>query len=72
MKMDEEKEWIDWNKHTPPEDIRGIFIKYEDGFIGSDRYDYETKKRKYRDSKILGWRFMERGDPNIKTIQCNV
>lgn len=66
--MDEE--WIDWYKHTPPEDIKGILIKYEDGFIDSDRYDFKTKKKKYRDCKILGWKFMERGDPNRKTVQC--
>ncbi len=29
--MDEEKEWIDWDKNTPPDDIRGVFIKYKDG-----------------------------------------
>jgi hypothetical protein len=62
-------DWIDWNKHTPPDDIRGIFILYEDG-IYVDRYDYETKKRKFRDSKIVGWRFMERGTINAKSIQC--
>lgn len=62
-------EWIDWEMHPVPEDIKGIFIKYEDG-IFSDKYDYETKKRKYRDKKILGWRFMKRPDPEEKTIQC--
>ena len=61
--------WIDWNEFPVPEDIRGILIKYEDG-VFSDRYNHVTKKRKYRDSKIIGWRFMERSDPNAKTIQC--
>ena len=63
-------DWIDWDKHTPPDDIRGFFIKYEDGFISSDTYDYKTCKRKFRDSKIVGWRFIERRDPNVKSIQC--
>ena len=69
--MDEEKGWIDWERFTPPDDVKGIFIIYEDNFIDCDRYDCETKKRKYRDSKILGWKFMKRSDPNAKTIQCN-
>lgn len=63
-------EWIEWDKFPVPEDVRGIFIKYEDG-IYSDRYDFHTKKRKYRNSKIIGWKFIERKDPNERTIQCN-
>ena len=64
-------EWIDWKLHPVPEDVRGILIKYEDG-VFADRYDYETKKRKYREGKeIIGWRFMERGDPNDKSILCS-
>ncbi len=63
------EEWINWEDHPVPEDIRGILIKYEDG-IFSDRYD-ETGKRKYREEKkILGWKFMERHDPSKKSIQC--
>jgi hypothetical protein len=65
------EDWINWNKFPVPEDIKGIFIKYEDGFTEADRYDYETKKRKYRDSKIMGWKFMERRDPNKKFVQCS-
>lgn len=62
------QEFIDWEKFPVPEDVKGIFIKYEDGYIGCDRYDHETKKRKYRDSKIVGWKFMER--TSQKSIQC--
>lgn len=65
-------EWISWVDHPVPEDIRGILIKYDDG-VFSDRYDYETKKRKYRERKmILGWKFMERSDPNKKSVQAIV
>lgn len=63
-------DWIDWNKFPVPEDIRGIFIKYEEG-IYSDKYDYETKKRKYLSSKILGWKFIPRRDPNEKSVRCD-
>ena len=53
-------EWIPWAEHPVPEDVRGLLIKYDDG-VFSDRYDYETKKRVYRNSPIIGWKFMERG-----------
>jgi hypothetical protein len=66
-----EMEWIDWEKFPVPESVFGILIKYEDG-IFSDRYDHKTGKRKYRPSKILGWRFMERSDPNKKSVQCQI
>lgn len=66
------KDWINWEEHPAPEDVRGIFIKYEDGFICCDLYCRESKKRKYRSQKIISWRFMERTDPNEKTIQCSV
>lgn len=62
-------EWIPWDIFPVPEDVRGILIKYEEG-IFSDRYDYKTGKRKYRDSKIIGWRFMERLDPREKTVHA--
>lgn len=61
-------EWIDWENHPVPEDIRGFFIKYESGFIDCDRYDHETKKRKYRDEKIVSWEFMER--PKGKSVKA--
>lgn len=63
-------EWVDWENHPVHDDIKGIFIKYEDGFIDCDRYYYKTKERKYRNSKPIGWKFMERKDPSSKTIQC--
>lgn len=64
-------EWISWFDHPVPEDVKGILIKYDDG-VFSDRYNFETKKRKYREGHmILGWKFMERSDPNKKSIQCN-
>ena len=63
--------FISWKEHPVPDDIRGIFIKYEDGFLDCDRYDRETKNRKYRDSAVIGWKFMERKDPNEKNIQCH-
>lgn len=63
-------EWISWQEHPVPDDVRGILIKYDDG-VFPDRYDEATKKRKYRVGKdILGWRWMERSDPNKKSIQC--
>ncbi|MGH2566644.1 MAG: hypothetical protein ACRDE5_19140, partial [Ginsengibacter sp.] len=62
---------ISWLVHPVPEDVKGILIKYDDG-IFSDRYDFETKKRKYREGHIiLGWKFMERSDKNKKSILCN-
>jgi len=64
------EEWISWEKFPVPEDVKGILIKYEDG-IFSDRYDFKTKRREYRDSKILGWKWMERSDPNKKSVLCN-
>ena len=60
-------EWISWDEHPVPEDVRGIFIKYEDG-VYADSYDYETKQRRYRNSKILGWKFIERRES--ATILC--
>ena len=63
-----DNEWIDWEKFPVPEDIKGFFIKYEDGFIDCDRYDYKTKERKFRNSKVIGWKFMERTDE--KSILC--
>ena len=61
--------WISWIDFPPPDDIRGILIKYDDG-IFSDRYD-EKGKRKFREGKeIIGWKFMERRDPSKRTIQC--
>jgi hypothetical protein len=62
-------EWISWNEHPVPNDVKGILIKYEDGVFG-DRYDLETGERKYRDSKIVGWKFMVRRDLTKKTLQC--
>jgi len=64
--------WIDWNEFPVPEDVRGLLFLYEDGSVYPDRYSPETKKRKYRDCKIVGWKFMERRNPNEKSIQCNV
>jgi len=63
-------EWIDWNEHPVPDDVKGFFIKYEDGFIDCDRYCYETKERKYRNSKPIGWKFMERRSKDAKSVQC--
>lgn len=64
-------EWISWFDHPVPDDVKGILIKYDDG-IFSDRYDFETNKRKYREGHmILGWKFMERSNPSQKSIQCN-
>ncbi len=53
-----QNDWISWSEHPAPEDVRGFFIKYEDGIYVDE-------------SKILGWRFMDRRDPSEKTIQCN-
>ena len=62
-------EWISWVDHPPPDDIKGILIKYTDG-VYSDRYDFETKKRIYREGEaVVGWKFMERSDPTKKTHQ---
>lgn len=61
-------DWIDWKTHPVPEDVRGIFIKYENG-IYSDRYDHTTGKRKYKSYKILGWKFIDRSDPNKKSVK---
>lgn len=64
-------EWISWFDHPVPEDVRGILIKYDDG-IFSDLYDHTTKKRKYREGRmILGWKFMDRCDPNTKSVLCD-
>lgn len=62
-------EWISWDKFPVPEDVKGIFIKYEDG-VYSDRYCHISKKRKYRDSRIISWKFMERTDHNQKSIKA--
>ena len=65
-------EWISWLDHPVPDDVHGILIKYNDG-VFPDRYEFETKKRKYREGKaISGWKFMERRDPNLKSIQCGI
>jgi hypothetical protein len=63
-------EWIDWEKHSPPEDVKGFFIKYEDGFIGCDQYHHDTKCRKYRDSKPIAWKFMERRSKDEKSVHA--
>lgn len=68
---DMKNEWISFFDHPVPEDVKGILIKYDDG-VFSDRYDPKTKKRKYREGKmILGWKFIERRDPNEKSVQCH-
>lgn len=66
------EKWISWEDHPVPEDVRGFFIKYEDGAIWSDRYDHETKKRVFKEKhgKVIGWRWMERSDPNKKTFHA--
>lgn len=62
-------EWVSWFDHPVPEDVRGILIKYDDG-IRADRYDPVTKRRVHPEGKaILGWRFMERCDRSVKTVQ---
>ena len=68
--MDVKIEWICWMHHPVPDDVKGILIKYSDG-IYPDRYDSETGKRKYRHGQSNeGWKFMERSDPNDKSIQA--
>ncbi len=65
------KEWISWFDHPVPEDVKGILIQYDDG-IFSDRYDYHTGKRSYREGHaILGWKFMERIDQSEQSVQCD-
>ncbi len=68
--MFEIEDFISWKNHPVPEDIRGFFIKYEDGFVDCDRYDFYTKKRKYRNSQIIGWKFIERRNDEEKSILC--
>ena len=65
-------DWIDWDKHPVPDDVKGVFIKYEDGFVETDRYFCETKERKYRDSKVVAWRFIDRRGKDENSVFSNI
>ena len=62
------EEWIDWNAFTPPDDVKGIFIKYMDGSTFWDLYNPDGSRHHKRDNPI-GWKFMERKLHDPKTIQ---
>lgn len=62
-------QWISWIHHPVPDDVHGIFIKYNDG-VYPDRYDSHGK-RIYREGKaITGWRFIDRIRDDHTSIQC--
>jgi hypothetical protein len=64
-------EWISFEDHPVPDDIRGLFFKYPDGSIFLDRY-YEDSSRKFHDGILpTHWRFMERRNPNERTVQAS-
>ncbi len=62
-------EWIDWCKFTPPDDVKGLFIKYADGSVFSDSYNSDGTRRHKRDSPLF-WKFMDRRDFSEKTMQA--
>ena len=61
--------WISWKENPPPEDIKGLFILYDDDLVYSDRYDPITKKRIFKGNPI-GWKFIPRRDLNEKSIKA--
>jgi hypothetical protein len=66
-------EWIDWENFTPPKDVRGIFIKFDSGQVWTDAHFYgsnEYKSKTIGNAKPIGWKFMQRSDPNKKSIQA--
>lgn len=63
-------EWIPWNIHPVPNDVKGILIKYDIG-VFCDRYD-EQGQRIYKSKEIIGWKFTERRTSSDKSIQCEI
>ena len=66
--------WVKWDYLTPPPDVQGIFIRFENGEIWSDKHYYgseEYRKKICGDSKPIEWTFMERTDPTKKSVQCS-
>jgi hypothetical protein len=62
------EDWIDWDKFTPPDDVKGLLIKYSDGSVHWDSYNDDKTRRHKRDNPV-GWKFMLRSDPTIKTVR---
>jgi len=63
--------WIKWDDLTPPEDVKGIFIKFDNDQIWTDAHfrgsdGYRTKVM--GNAKPIAWTFMERSDPGKKSI----
>jgi hypothetical protein len=65
-------DWIKWEEHPVPKDVRGILIKYSDGKIFSDRYNEDGSRKFYENSTPMEWKFMERTSPDQKSVQCLV
>lgn len=60
-------EWWPWNEGVP-DDVKGIFIKYEDDFIKIDEY-HSDGRRKYRECRPVEWKFIKRSGPTRKTVR---
>ncbi len=50
--------WVEWDFLTPPRDIKGIFIRLEDGKIYTDEEFYRSGET--FDIKPIEWSFIER------------
>ncbi len=67
------KNWINWNFLTPPKDVKGIFIKFDDEKIWTNAHFYgsqEYKNKTIGDATPLNWTFMDRSN-NKSSIKCN-
>ncbi len=66
------KNWIEWDFLPPPQDVKGILIKFDDGKIWTDAHFYasaEYKNKTVRNSRPIEWTFMDRRN-NERSIKC--
>lgn len=69
----EDKVWIKWDVMAPPEDIKGYFIKFDDGKIWTDAHYFGSKDFKAKScgkANPVEWTFMERQRLE-KSIKCS-
>jgi hypothetical protein len=64
-------EWISYKDHPVPDDIRGLLFKYPDGSIFPDWYKEDSTRRFYNGILPTHWIFMERRNPNERTVQAS-
>lgn len=65
--------WIKWEHLVPPKDVKGIFIRFDNEQIWTDAHFYgspEYKAKTIGNAKPVSWTFMERRNPNEKSVQC--